>query len=265
MIRVTGANGFIGQAVMRYCLQHKLDVTGYSRSAPAHEHIVQCEGYGGIPKHGWLIHLAQTRTLGELTEDEAIGQAMVSNVLANGGFTHCVYASSAAVYAPSEKPVVSTDGPFASHLYARSKLQNERYFAQSGGTIARISNVYGPGMAANNAVSAVLSQCRSSHIDVFNLSAVRDYIWVDDVAEVLVKMVLAQKAGVHHVSTGVGTSVNDLITLATRSAGNTHFTVSESTPQPSSCVVLDACETQLCYDWQPKVAIADGIERLVRM
>lgn len=265
MIRVTGANGFIGQAVMRYCLQNQLDVTGYSRSAPAHDHIVQCEDYAGIPKQGWLIHLAETRTLGDLTEDEASCQTMVSHVLANAGFSHCVYASSAAVYVPSEQPVMSTDGPFASHLYARNKLLNEQHFARSGGTIARISNVYGPGMAANNAVSAVLSQCRASHIEVFNLSAVRDYIWVHDVAEILVKMVLAEKADVHHVSTGVGTSVNELISLATHSAGNTHFTVSESAPQPLSSVVLDVCETQLCYDWQPKVAIADGIERLVRM
>ncbi|MEW9797568.1 NAD-dependent epimerase/dehydratase family protein [Alteromonas sp. CYL-A6] len=265
MIRVTGANGFIGQAVLRYCLQHQLDVIGYSRSAPLLSNIVQCEDYASIPRDGCLIHLAETRTLGALTEQEARHQSRVSHALAKAGFSHCVYASSAAVYAPSAKPIVSAEAPFASHLYARNKLDNEQIFAHAGGTVARISNVYGPGMAMNNAVSAVLSQCRARAIEVFNLSAVRDYIWVEDVAEILVTMALTQNTGIHHVSTGVGTSVSELVSLATQFAGNHDFTVTERAPQPFSCVVLDSAQTQKCYNWQPAVAIADGIERLVRI
>ena len=264
MIRVSGASGFIGNAVLQYCLANQIAVTGYSRSQSKSENIVQCDDYATIPAEGTLIHLAETRTIGELTPDDAEAQLCLSQQLSRAGFRHIVYASSAAVYAPSIQRIDATTGPFSTHRYGESKMQNEAVFAAAGATIARISNVYGPDMATNTAIGAVLQQCHESHINVFNLSAVRDYIWVEDVAAALVNMALHPKPGTYHVSTGAGTSVRELISLATAAVGNRNYSVGESSPQIASGVVLNPQNTQICYDWHHSVSISEGIRRLVR-
>ena len=264
MIRVSGASGFIGNAVLQYCLANQIAVTGYSRSQSKSENIVQCDDYATIPAEGTLIHLAETRTVGELTPDDAEAQLRLSQQLSRAGFRHIVYASSAAVYAPSIQRIDTTDGPFSLHRYGEAKRQNEAVFAAAGATIARISNVYGPDMATNTAIGTVLQQCHESHINVFNLSAVRDYIWVEDVAAALVHMALHPKTGIYHVSTGAGTSVRELISLATATVGNHNYSVSESSPQVASGVVLNPQNTQVCYDWHHNVSISEGIRRLVR-
>jgi UDP-glucose 4-epimerase len=102
-----------------------------------------------------------------------------------------VFASSGAVYAPSEKPqceVSSEIGP--SDIYGLSKLHGEHYvsyFARQRGLqaiILRLFNVIGPGETSPHLLPELVAQLKAgrSIIELGNLSPRRDYISVRDAA-----------------------------------------------------------------------------------
>jgi nucleoside-diphosphate-sugar epimerase len=127
MLKVTGANGFIGNAVLRYCRTHQIAVTGYSRSASCAADVVQVKDYCDIPASGSLIHLAECRTVGAITDEIIQNQFnLVQNLVAKN-FNQLVYVSSAAVYQSSPEIIRTDSTKYNNSLYSLGKLQCEQH------------------------------------------------------------------------------------------------------------------------------------------
>jgi nucleoside-diphosphate-sugar epimerase len=93
---------------------------------------------------------------------------------------------------------------------------------------------------------------------------VRDYLWVDDAAAGLVSLAAARRGGAFNLGTGVGTSVGELAGKALACAGETGRAVeaSDAAGQPSY-LVLDIADTTAQAGWSPRVALDDGLRRLM--
>ena len=131
--------------------------------------------------------------------------------------------------------------------------------------MVRLANIYGPGMAAENVLSRILGQLdQNGPIELQDTSPVRDFIWVEDAAEVIIKMAIQQAQGLFNVGTGIGTSIGELARMALEEAKQPQRQIvsTQSTAKPS-CIVLDITKTKQYLHWQPSVLLNEGLRRLV--
>jgi UDP-glucose 4-epimerase len=109
--------------------------------------------------------------------------------------TPVVLASSAAVYAPANWPHQEDDPLGPIDVYGCSKRWAEELahgFGARTGTsvgIARLFNVYGPGETNPHLIPSLICQFQAGQsVQLGNLSSKRDYVFVDDVADALMRL-----------------------------------------------------------------------------
>jgi UDP-glucose 4-epimerase len=245
---VTGGAGFIGPHVLRRLLgagcsvvvldnfargpRGRLDeFRGDDRFA-----VVECDlrdrdatiaAVAGVRPH-LVVHLAAHHFIPFCVANPA--EALRVNVLGTqhlldgvGKADSCqrfILASTADVYAPSERPHAESDPLAAGNVYGASKRLSEDLVAfaatQSPATrflVARFFNVYGPGETNPHLVADILGALAAGQgLRLGNLESRRDYVYVTDVADALLG--LSRYAGsrsVFNVGTGCGWSAREIV------------------------------------------------------
>lgn len=189
-----------------------------------------------------------------------------------------VLTSTAAVYAPS-------DGPHREHedalgpvdVYGYSKLWAEELatgFAARSGMgvgIARLFNVFGPGETNAHFIPSLICQMKAGEsVRLGNLASKRDYVFVDDVADALLR--LARYSGDGHGAAGQPTTVNvgsgraycghEVVdTLAGFNAAGVNPTIDPRRLRPMDrpTLLADPTLAQKLLDWTPRTSLAEGL------
>jgi nucleoside-diphosphate-sugar epimerase len=244
---VTGVNGFLGQALSQYLLRAGARVTGFDihDSSPdslkgIQYHKVNILDFDHLytemrqfsPEDVVAFHLAGQSNVG-ISRTEPLstwsvnvtGTANMLEACRRVAINRIVFPSTALVYArPAPLPLVESDATLVNSVYESTKLASEAliksYSVDFGFTcrIARLGNVYGPGGPADSVVQIVLRQVKSGGpITLQNLTAVRDFVYRDDVVTGLVAMALyTGEPGfeIFNLSSGVPTSIRELVETA---------------------------------------------------
>jgi UDP-glucose 4-epimerase len=239
---------------------------------PHTEHVktVRVRTYTEIPPpfttDDVLIHLAQPNRTPTLQESrDAVD---VVQHIAQLGYRHLVYASSARVYGDQVRRPRQPDEPLTSAgLYEEMKLAAEAVISQAGGTSARLSNLYGIGQSSATVVGRVLDQIPGSgdNLKVWSTAPVRDFCWIEDAADALLVLARAGLSDIFNVGTGIGTSIGALARLALEAAGEEGRTIWEEAPNDdSSVLILDIEETSRRTGWKPQTNVQAGLKQLIR-
>ena len=201
-------------------------------------------------------------------------RAVLEAAAALGPPMSVVLASTAAVYAPADWPHHEDDALGPIDVYGYSKRWAEelaRSFGARTGIgvgIARLFNVYGPGETNPHFIPSLISQIQAGElIRLGNLSSKRDYVFVDDVAEALVR--LAGYCGTGHSATlnvGTGTAfsghevVRALAALPATSA-DLALTTDPSRIRPVDRPYLQANSNlaQKLLGWAPDTSFEGGL------
>jgi len=156
--------------------------------------------------------------------------------------------------------------------YGITKLAIEKYllmFQELHGikaNILRVANPFGERQrieTAQGAVGVFLSKAiQNQPIEIWGDGSVtRDYLYISDVAEAFARAVDYEGAkSVFNISSGVGTSLNDMIVLLEQVLGREvvrHYQPGRPFDVPIS--VLDNSLARQELGWKPKVKIEDGI------
>ncbi|MEY4630486.1 MAG: hypothetical protein RIQ81_606 [Pseudomonadota bacterium] len=238
--------------------------------------VVHTPGYRGLAPgpEDVCVHLAESNLAGAqgsaLTEGIPYpGGEQVLRQVVEAGFARVIYASSAAVYGDRVQGALTEDSPTEpASEYGRSKVRSEAFLRENAAaTILRLANTYGPGMSPRNVLSEVIEQARKGPvIHVNDASPVRDYIFVADVARAFAAAVSSDASGVFNISTGIGTSVEDLAKLIGRLGGHpAPKVISRAAYEPSippSHVVLSSKLAADLLKWRATTALADGLNLL---
>jgi UDP-glucose 4-epimerase len=158
--------------------------------------------------------------------------------------------------------------------YGITKLAVEKYLLMYQdlhgikANILRVANPYGERQrieTAQGAVGVFLSKAlRQEPIEIWGDGSVtRDYLHVSDVAEAFACAVAySGKKSVFNISSGVGTSLNEMIGMLETHLGvavSRHYLPGRSFDVPVN--VLDNTLARIELDWVPQVGMLDGIVR----
>jgi nucleoside-diphosphate-sugar epimerase len=270
-IVVTGASGFLGSAVMRAASgQSEHQVIGVSRrGVPG---LMRVTHYGQVPGGDVLIHLAEDNDRARVEmagESYARGVRETLQALLRKQYSRVIYASSGVLYDDrGSKPRTPDDPVAASDRYARVKLESEAAVLEQRGCVARLANLYGPGMPGSNVFSDILGQIPGAGpLRIRDASPVRDFLWVDDAADGFLRLALAagETTGILNLGTGTGTAIGDVARMCLEQAGETGREVaSASTQQAPSAIILDPSLTTRVCGWQPRTSLRDGIANILQ-
>lgn len=170
-------------------------------------------------------------------------------------------------------PIVEDTLLAPTSIYGLSKKTIEEYLRfyakefQLNSTILRISNPYGPGQSAKRkqGIVAVAFDCLLNNQPFYILGdgdAVRDYIYIKDVASAIVKSLQSNCGGTFNISSGKGVSVKQMLDYIELVAGRSiqrQFVAARSSDVTTSVLSNDFARREL--RWYPETNIMDGLTR----
>ncbi|KRD77389.1 NAD-dependent epimerase/dehydratase family protein [Lysobacter sp. Root983] len=136
--------------------------------------------------------------------------------------------------------------------------------------ILRPSNPYGPRQAASGRQGFIAKVLSCLHDDAplqiwGDGSAVRDYLYIDDLVSLVSQAVNGAECGVYNVGSGIGHSLNDVRSAAERVAGKT-MNVEYLPAQGFDVrgIVLDIAAAGARFGWRPRIDLEEGLARTWR-
>jgi len=264
-IFVSGSSGFIGRQLTRGLGEEGLSWAPMQRSKS------NCEWINPrIPANSICIHLAALNDLNltSIDPEKAIREAKsLALELIGMNFSHIVFASSTMIYG-DKNTVPHTEGGLVKldHPYARVKWEVENILLKAGGTVVRLANVYGSGMAGNNVFSDILGQLSQENqaLSIRDGSCVRDFVHVHDVVNGFIRLIKAPEPGIFNLGSGVGTKTRDLARLILDLAGqNNREVVSLKSDDSCSCITIDCSKMIHSYQWRPNKILEAGISDIL--
>jgi nucleoside-diphosphate-sugar epimerase len=220
-ISVFGGQGFIGGRLVAHF--HR---SGHDVLVPKRAETRNGAAKGGYGVAIWAAGLTADFRERPFDTVEAHVAAMLP-VLREAQFDSFLYLSSTRIYQRAqqtdESAALNVEPGDPSDLYNLSKLMGEALCLSTKDPrvrVARLSNVVGPGeWQRNTFVGDLCREAESGHV-VLRTSpeTVKDYIWIDDVVELLDLIAMSGTQRIYNVASGRQTSHAawaDAITLAT--------------------------------------------------
>lgn len=209
-------------------------------------------------------------------ESNVVTTLRVLGVMNTEGVRRIVFISSGGtVYGnPVRLPIDETHPTEPRVSYGITKLAIEKYLLLHkhlhGMTvrILRVTNPFGERQrveTAQGAIAAFLRKAlRSEPLEIWGDGTVtRDYIHVSDVADAFARaLVYEGDESIFNISSGLGTSLNDLIAMLERVVGRPlerRYTPGRAFDVPVS--ILDNSRARRELGWSPKVSMEDGLAR----
>jgi UDP-glucose 4-epimerase len=207
------------------------------------------------------------------------GTVCVLEAMRDVGVRRLVFASSGAIYGDqSIQPMREDLPPDPRSPYAVSKLAAEHYIHTIGRlwgveTVSlRIFNAYGPGQPLSIVQPPVIPQFLGQILGGGSLvvrgdgTQTRDFVYIDDVVEALVRAATAPDVDRRIINVGRGIEINinalaDLIGRVTGREPHIIHVAGQNAGVSRMCADLSVARSLL--DFEPQVALKDGLRRVV--
>ena len=288
---VTGATGFLGSALVARLRSEAMEVVGVSRHPPVGDDRfrsldVRCltdleEAMKTVrPSH--VFHVAgdrpaQVRSPADLRSSLDLNVAGSGNVVlaAAAVGARVVVVGSAEEYGSAPAPYREDVPEQPSSVYGLSKATATRAvlaaaaMVDCGVTVVRATVGYGPGQPPDMFIAALLRSLLSGQpFGMTSGDQVRDFVYVDDVVEGLVRVAKTREAEGRILNLGLGQStvVRDAAALAERVVGVTGLIragVLPPRPGEPRHYVVDMATTESLLSWRPRVTLAEGLKLTV--
>lgn len=205
------------------------------------------------------------------TEDartNTLGTANVVEAARAAGVERIVYFQTALCYGtqPLESPI-SLDHPIRpDSSYAISKTAGEQYIQLSGIPYVslRLANVYGPRNLSGPLPT--FYQRLSEGKPCFVVDTRRDFVYVDDLLDVVLAALNGTGEGVYHVSSGSDCAIKELFDAVVEALGIELEEEVEVRPRPEQdapSILLDPSRTESEFGWKAQVPLADGVAEAI--
>lgn len=298
-ILVTGCAGFIGSSISKKLIQNKYNVfgidnlsTGKKKKIPKEVKFIigNCNDNSSLNKFKKIkffsiIHLAGN--VGNETSYNSPLKDCENNILVTLKLLefakktkckHFIYTSSMSVYGNlSSKPVPENYNCNPKSYYGISKLASENYVKISNNekfktTILRLFTVYGPGQNLNNSkqgmISIYLQQIfRNKRLIVKgSRNRIRDFIFIDDLTDLMVKIVGNKKFFNQTLNVGTGKKhkISEVIKKLKKTTGiNFPVKFKKKTPLDQFYIFPDIKKLKKIVNIKSFKSLDEGLNKLV--
>jgi UDP-glucose 4-epimerase len=294
---VTGGAGFVGSAVVRLLIQKgfQVDVVdsffkGRRENLPEHPNVTIIDGdltdsalVRGALQRGpkYVIHLAAHHFIPycianptETIRANVLGtQNLLENLSAAKDLEKLAFASTAAVYAPSEHPSTEEAKVAPIDIYGLSKLMGEQLIElhcrreRLPYALARLFNVIGPRETNPHLVPDIIDQLDGDILQLGNLIPRRDYIYVDDIASGLLRLMAVDvPSGPYNIGSGVAYSTSEVVESISRALGRELqiSSVPERQRTGDRPVLQSDCSKLRKYGWSPQFDLVKALAETLR-
>jgi nucleoside-diphosphate-sugar epimerase len=274
-VLVTGAAGFIGRHLVAALRRRGDDVIVVDtecgdvaeastwRDYPAAEAVVHIAGRSFVPE-SWEVpgDFVRTNVLGTVAALEYCRRHAARLVFPSS------YMYGNAVRQPiAEDAALICQNPYA--LSKRLAEESCRFFADRCGvpvTVLRPFNIYGPGQAEAFLVPTIIGQvARGQEIRVRDLEPRRDYVYVLDVVEAMVKaLTCARPFATFNIGSGTSHSVAELVRTVQDVWGTDLPVRSDGVRRRDEVMdtIADISLARRELGWYPRFTLRQGIEHL---
>jgi UDP-glucose 4-epimerase len=200
----------------------------------------------------------------------ALGTVNVVRASQAAGVERLLYFQTALCYGttPIEQPVTLDHPIRPDSSYAISKTAGEQYIAMSGldWLSFRLANAYGP-----RNISGPLPTFYHRLTEgkpVFVMDTRRDFIYVDDLVDVVVQALVEGKGhGAYHISSGSDFSIKELFDATIESLPEVELDedveVRPKGEDDAYTILLDPSRVREDFGWEPKTPLAEGVRRAI--
>lgn len=264
---VTGANGFLASGIISQIQNTQHELSFITRRKGLNS--IPLNDLSDLPTGGVLVHCAEVADRAWVNKqgDQEVDRALSTlSALLDKGFDHIVYPSSAVLYSENcGQNIKSNDPVKVTDHYSKIKKASEDLVLGAGGTVVRFSNIFGPKMSKNNVISDIIRQMYDEGPVVLReKNSVRDFLWVDDAAELIIKTIEKPRNEIFNCGSGIGTPIEKLFELIIRRLSiNKHLEVLNVRRKETNHLVLDISETEKTFGWTPKTSLQAGLNKIL--
>jgi nucleoside-diphosphate-sugar epimerase len=296
-VLVTGGAGFVGACTVHELLRrgHRVHVLLRPQSnlwrlrsvlerihvhladisdAPAVRDIVQKarpRAVVHLATHGAYEHQADAAAI---LQTNILGTYHLLDACAAAGVEVFVSAGSSSEYGFKTHRMQETDRLEPNSIYAVGKAAQThlcQFVAQRasfGVVVFRLFSVYGPWEEPTRLMPTLLRRARAGFsLEMVAPRVVRDFIYIDDVVDALLRFSAATKlrGEVINLGTGIETSLQEVVATVQQLVGN-HSEVRWGAMPPrswdSTCWVADVSRAAAMLDWRPRHTVRQGLTRM---
>ena len=271
-VLITGFSGFIGKAVTE-----RLDHCGIEWTAFG-GNVLRSDSFQGYHDCDTMLHLAGiTRCGSSDREQKHLLDVNISSTMNAINFAQVrgmrfIFPSTASYGNPRILPVPESEPLIYHDAYSYSKWDAEHAIAAwhklfgLEGVIFRIFNAYGPEQKKGFLISDIVAMIREGQLNLHNLKCVRDFIYIDDLAEFIVRVIATRLPGLItvNVGSGVGHSVGEVVNMFCDILGRSVPLESE---ERSPFILKSIANTEFAektYGWQCMTRLKDGIAQVLK-
>jgi UDP-glucose 4-epimerase len=207
---------------------------------------------------------------GEDVRTNTLGTANVAKAAKAAGVDRLIYFQTALCYGttPEEQPVSLSHPIRPDSSYAISKTAGEQYIETSGLDFVslRLANAYGPRNISGPLPTFFhrLTEGKS----VFVMDTRRDFIYVDDLIDVVMRAVVEGKGhGHYHASSGSDFSIKELFDATIAALPEVELDeeveVRPKGEDDAYTIVLDPSRIREDYGWEPKTPLDEGVRNAI--
>lgn len=291
-IVVTGGNGFIGSHFVPHAVDrgHHVTVVG-NTSAPQIAHGRPFDFVEGgtnalaampslLKAADLVCHLASSSIpatatadpVGDIERNLSSTIRLLEAMRATGNKKFMFMSSGGAVYGhPTQTPIDENHALNPISAYGITKLAVEKYvgmyqtlYGFQALTI-RPSNPYGPGQGTYGQLGAVTTFLNKAlageSVNIFgDGTIVRDFIYVSDLVDLMLRAIEGDGRGVYNCGAGIGTSLNTLLDAVGGALGHkisrNHLPARAFDPRT---IVMGINRARADFGWHPQVTLDQGI------
>ncbi len=299
-ILVTGANGFVGQHLVKELSENGVNVVGVGGPAGAKKKspyvseymVLDLNDATAVAKLDFsgidgVIHLAGLAAVGPsfddpltyITTNVGIEINLFEAALAQGAKPKFLVISSGNLYdAKSPLPLTEKSDVFPGSPYAVSKIGQEQMALHYGlrgfsCVIARPFNHIGPGQNPGFLIPDVAQQIiaceqgKQSEVLVGNLDAKRDYTDVRDIVRAYRLLLEKSKAGeIYNVCSGKAVSGHDMVSGLLKAAGSKaplKEDPEKMRPSDAPEIYGDSSKLTEATGWKPQISLETTLEDVI--
>lgn len=277
-ILVTGANGFIGSALVSNLVAKGFNVIKFNSSDGDISEVNFINIYNN-QNIDHIFHLAAKIFVPDswnmpmnFYKTSVLGTGNILELCRNQNIS-LTYVSAYLYGAPDKLPISEHDILKPNNPYAHSKYLAEelcKFYSENYDvkiTIARPFNIYGKKQKGIFLIPHIIKQVLNDDIiKVKDLKPKRDYIYLDDLIDGLVKTLDAKKQySIYNFGSGSELSVSEIIQIIQNTVGAKKEIISEKQERKNEImnIIADISMAKNDLDWYPKFSFQDGIKEII--